>query len=163
MASAPYDDDIVLWSEQQAEIIRRLSATRRDLPNELDVENVAEEIESVGRSETAAVESSLRLLLLHVIKIASASEAEVAAHWYDEAENFGAEAFTRFAPSMAQRIDLDKLWRLAVRQATASLGRHGQPLPDLPTSCPYSIEELVRESLDLEGLRTKLPAKPSAN
>ena len=89
MASAPYDDDIVLWSEQQAEIIRRLSATRRDLPNELDVENVAEEIESVGRSETAAVESFLRLLLLHVIKIASASEVEVAAHWYDEAENFG--------------------------------------------------------------------------
>jgi len=162
MASSIYDDDIVLWSEQQAEIIRRLGATRRDLLNELDVENVAEEIESVGRSETAAVESFLRLLLLHVIKIASAPEAEAAPHWYDEAEHFGTEAFTRFAPSMAQRIDLDMLWRLAVRQAGTSLGRHGQRLPNLPKSCPYSIEELVREALDVEGLRTKLPAPPSA-
>ena len=39
-------DDIVLWSEQQAETIRRLGATRREFPNELDVENVAEEIDS---------------------------------------------------------------------------------------------------------------------
>jgi hypothetical protein len=46
-----YDEDILLWSEQQADVIRRLARTRRDLPNELDVENVAEEIESVGRSE----------------------------------------------------------------------------------------------------------------
>jgi Domain of unknown function DUF29 len=48
------DDDILLWSEQQAAAIRKLGTSRRDLPNEFDIENVADEIESVGRSELAA-------------------------------------------------------------------------------------------------------------
>ena len=68
--SSLYDDDIVLWSEEQAEVIRRLGRTRRDLPNDLDIDNVAEEIESVGRSEMASMESFLRLLMLRLIKIA---------------------------------------------------------------------------------------------
>lgn len=67
--STLYDDDILLWSEQQAAAIRRLAPTRRDLPNELDIENVAEEIESVGRSELAAVESHLQLIFVHLIKL----------------------------------------------------------------------------------------------
>ncbi len=61
--STLYDEDILRWSEQQAEIIRRLGSARRDLPDDLDIENVAEEIESVGRSELAAVKSHLRLIL----------------------------------------------------------------------------------------------------
>jgi hypothetical protein len=156
MTPALYDDDIVLWSEQQADIIRRLGATRRDLPNEFDVENVAEEIESVGRSETAAVESFLRLIFLHLIKIASAPGGEAVRHWYDEADNFGAEAFTRFAPSMAQRIDLNRPWRLAVKQARRSHSRHGESIPAIAATCPFSIEELIRESLDLDALIAKL-------
>ena len=59
-----YDEDILLWSEQQGAAIRKLGATTRHLPNELDIENVAEEIESVGRSELAAVKSYLRLIFL---------------------------------------------------------------------------------------------------
>ncbi len=65
--STLYDDDIVLWSEQQAAAIRRLRETARGLPNELDIENVAEEIESVGRSELAAVESYVELILVHLV------------------------------------------------------------------------------------------------
>src|SRR5687768_8938258 len=108
--STLYDDDILLWSEQQAEIIRRLRATQRDLPNELDLENVAEEIESVGRSEMASVESFLRLLMLHLIKIASAPASPAVTHWREEALNFAADALTRFSPSMTQRIDLERAW-----------------------------------------------------
>jgi hypothetical protein len=151
-----YDDDIVLWSEQQAEIIRKLGSTRRDLPNDFDVENVAEEIESVGRSEMASVESFLRLLMLHLIKIASAPESPAALHWDDEVRNFGADALTRFAPSMAQRIDLQRAWRLAVQQATSSLAKHGDPVMELPAECPFSVEELVRENFEVEPLVARL-------
>ena len=41
-----YEDDILLWSEHQAEALRRRAA------NEIDWENVAEEIESVGAKPT---------------------------------------------------------------------------------------------------------------
>lgn len=46
MSPALYDDDILLWSEKQAELIRKLGQTRRDLPSDLDIENVAEEIKN---------------------------------------------------------------------------------------------------------------------
>lgn len=157
MTSSPvYDEDILLWSEQQAEIVRRLGRTRRDLPNEFDVENVAEEIESVGRSELAAVESFLRLLMLHLIKIASARGSPVVLHWRDEARNFRAEAIARFAPSMAQKIDVEKAWRVASAQARASFTDRGNPVPTLSESCPWTVEELVRDELDLEGLLSVL-------
>jgi hypothetical protein len=151
-----YDDDIVLWSEQQAEIIRRLGRTRRDLPNELDIENVAEEIESVGRSETASVESFLRLVMLHLIKIVSAPHAPGAAHWEDEARNFRADAYIRFAPSMAQRIDFDRTWRLARDQAVSNLAKHGDSLAPLPSRCPWTVEELVQEPMDVDRLLSRL-------
>lgn len=156
--SALYDEDILLWSEQQAELIRRLGRTRRDLPNEFDVENVAEEIESVGRSEMASVESFLRLLLLHLIKIASVPTSPASSHWRDEARNFAADALTRFAPSMAERVDLDRAWRLACRQATASLAEHGDMAVTLPATCPWTVEQLVHEPLDLEPLLARLQA-----
>ena len=154
--SALYDEDILLWSEQQAEIIRRLGRTRRDLPNNLDLENVAEEIESVGRSELIAVESFLRLLMLHLIKIASAPDLNAVPHWADEADNFHAEALTRFAPSMAERIDLERAWRLACRQADANLARHGNAIVNVPQACPFSVEELIGEPFELEPLLARL-------
>ena len=54
-----YDDDIVTWAEQQAApcVPSRAARTCR---TSLDWENVAEEIESVGRSQINAVESAAR-------------------------------------------------------------------------------------------------------
>ena len=60
-----YDTDILAWSQRQAAVLRDLAA-RRDLPNELDLDHVAEEIEDVGRSELNAVQSFIRLCLVHI-------------------------------------------------------------------------------------------------
>ena len=113
--STLYDDDILLWSEQQAAAIRRL-ARGRDVPNELDVENVAEEIESVGRSELAAVKSYIRLIFVHLLKIVVAPESDTARYWRGEIVAFHSEMVGRYAPSMRQRIDIDELWRSAREQ-----------------------------------------------
>jgi hypothetical protein len=60
--SPSYDDDVYGWAMAQAALIRsgRLS--------EIDVENIAEEIESVGKSEARALESALRVVVLHMLK-----------------------------------------------------------------------------------------------
>jgi len=44
-----YDEDLVAWSRQQAEALR--SAARTDSNQQLDWENLAEEIESLGQIE----------------------------------------------------------------------------------------------------------------
>ncbi len=155
-ATSLYQDDILLWSEQQAEVIRSLGRTRRDLPNELDIQNVAEEIESVGRSELAAVESFLRLLMVHLIKLATAPDSPAALHWRDEARNFAVEARARFAPSMAQRLDLERVWKTASYQALSSITDHGDPAPAHPDQCPWSLDELLQDEPDLDDLTAAL-------
>src|SRR5262245_62736606 len=111
--SSLYDDDILLWSEQQAAAIRRLGRNAREIPNEFDIENVAEEVESVGRSELAAVESYIELTFVHLIKLAMEPEADSARGWLAEIVAFHGNMRRRYAPSMRQRIDIEELWRLA--------------------------------------------------
>ena len=48
--ASAYDTDIVTWSERQAELLRRVGAGEH-INDLVDWENVAEEIEDVGRSQ----------------------------------------------------------------------------------------------------------------
>ena len=57
-----YDRDFYAWANEQAALIR---AGRLE---EVDLENVAEEIESMGRSERRELINRLAVLLLHVLK-----------------------------------------------------------------------------------------------
>ena len=60
--SPGYEEDFAAWSFEQA---RRLRMMR--IPG-LDIENVAEEIESLGRSDKRALRSHTRVLLMHLLK-----------------------------------------------------------------------------------------------
>ena len=159
-SSTLYDDDILLWSEQQAAAIRELGRTRH-VPNELDIENVAEEIESVGRSELAAVKSYIRLILLHLIKLAAEAPSDADAHWKSEILGFHSDMVSRYAPSMRQRIDLDVIWRSARDQALLSYqNKSGVAIvADLPVVSPFVIEDLVSERIDVSKLTQRVAAR----
>jgi hypothetical protein len=156
--STLYDDDILLWSEQQAAAIRQLGETKRNLPDELDIENVAEEIESVGRSELAAVESLLRLILIHLIKLRLEPNTDAVRHWRAEISGFHSEIRRRYAPSMRQRIDIDGLWRSAREQLMlayeGSEQQHG--VADLSGNCPLRLDDLIGEQIDSFALVERL-------
>lgn len=57
-----YSTDFYSWTQEQANLLKagRLS--------EIDVENLIEEVESMGRSEKRALESRLTVLLVHLLK-----------------------------------------------------------------------------------------------
>lgn len=154
-----YDDDILLWSEQQAAAIRALGR-RPDLPNDLDIENVAEEIESVGRSELAAVESNIEQIFLHLHKLTLEPGAEPARHWRVEIAAFHIQLRRRYAPSMRQRIDLDALWRSA--RELSCLACEGTALqPDaerLPKTSPVALDDLLAERIDSAALVERIGA-----
>ena len=57
-----YKTDVVAWANEQAAFIR---AGRFDL---LDLENIAEEIEDVGKSEQRELENRMAVLLAHLLK-----------------------------------------------------------------------------------------------
>ncbi|MBV9390032.1 MAG: DUF29 domain-containing protein [Chroococcidiopsidaceae cyanobacterium CP_BM_ER_R8_30] len=57
-----YDRDFYQWTEQQAQHLRDREFSK------LDITNLVEEVESLGRSEKNALSSNLRVLLLHLLK-----------------------------------------------------------------------------------------------
>jgi hypothetical protein len=151
-----YDDDILLWSEQQASAIRKL-ANGRNLPNELDIENVAEEIESVGRSELAAVKSYIRLIFVHFIKLHLEADSDSARHWQSEIAGFHSDMMARYAPSMRQRIDLDNIWRSARDQSMLAYeGVQQQSIAELSERSPFALDELLAERIDSVRLADRL-------
>ncbi len=62
MGASLYETDLYAWTTRNAALIRagRLS--------EVDLMNVAEELESMGRSERRALSSRLAVLLMHLLK-----------------------------------------------------------------------------------------------
>jgi hypothetical protein len=155
--STLYDDDILLWSEQQAAAIRRLGRNARELPNELDIENVAEEIEGVGRSELAAVESYLELIFVHLIRLVVEPDSTSVRHWRSEVAAFHANARRRYSPSMRQRIDVNALWRSAREQSLLAYeGTEHERVAGLSIKAPLALDELLAETIDVAGLASRL-------
>ena len=146
-----YDDDVYAWAKQQADALRRLARTGRDLPNELDLENVAEEIEDVGKSELSKVESYIRLILIHLLKLASAPQARSERKWRNEILAFRAELLKELRPSMWPNIDLDHQWRQALLNVDGELSEHGDELPSgLPEGCPLALDDLTADHFAIE-------------
>jgi len=159
--STLYDEDILQWSEQQAAVLRRLAQSRHDLSNEVDWEHVAEEIEDVGRSELATVQSLTRQILVHVIKAISLEDPQLTLNWRKEAAAFHDDLLDHVSPSMLARVDIDNLWRRAIKRVGAEFAMHGQSIsPALPTRCPLSMREIVDPEFDfidaVEALRKQL-------
>ena len=68
---ALYDLDGVAWAEQQAEALRR-----RAMPGELDWDNLAEEIEDVGKGIARACRSCIDRIIEHLLKLEFAPRLE---------------------------------------------------------------------------------------
>ncbi|MDP4025822.1 DUF29 domain-containing protein [Methylobacterium sp. NEAU 140] len=150
-----YDDDIVTWAEEQAAALRALG-TRGDLSNAVDWENIAEEIESVGRSHIRAVEGLLIQTLAHLLKRVSAPLAPASLHWREEIATFQATAWNAYEASMRQRLNWDRIWKVSLTAAEAGLGAYGNELlPGLPKACPIDPPDLLAERFDIDrALRT---------
>jgi hypothetical protein len=135
-----YDADILLWSEQQAELLRQRSA------NALDWDNLAEEIKDVGLSQLHAVMSHLRLALLHDLKAEAWPLSRDVPHWRAEARGHRGDARQHFTPSMTQRLDVAQLYRQARRRMPETIDG-ALPLP-VPDTCPVSLAEMLSEDAE---------------
>lgn len=153
-----YDTDVVLWSEQQAALLRQRAAGQRINKAELDWPNIAEEIESVGSEQRHAVEPLLVQALIRTLKAASWRQSLAVPHWEAEARVFRGDARRRFVPAMRQMLDLSELYRQALRGLPVTLD--GQPRLPVPEVCPVTLDELLAE--DSRGLFGPTAHPPSS-
>ena len=67
-----YEQDFFLWAKEQAAALRL--AKNSNLP--LDWENLAEEIESLGKSDRRELRSQIRRILRHLLKLEASPSVE---------------------------------------------------------------------------------------
>jgi Domain of unknown function DUF29 len=75
-----YDEDIVLWSERQAALLRRVAAGEA-VNDRVDWTNIIDEVEAVGRSERSALRSHIRVVLEHLMKLQASPSADPRNGW----------------------------------------------------------------------------------
>ena len=63
-----YETDLIRWAEDQARALRAAGEARVNLP--IDCENVAEEIQSLGKSQRRELRSRLDTIIEHLLKLA---------------------------------------------------------------------------------------------
>jgi hypothetical protein len=126
-AGSPYDRDFVLWTEEQSALLR--SAQGSNLP--LDWLNLAEEIESLGKSDCRALTSPITRILRHLLKLAVSPATEPRAGWQESIEDARGEIEILLADSPSLRREVDELIRrqgpVAARRAAADRARQGEP------------------------------------
>jgi len=157
-----YDDDILIWSERQAAALRSL-ASRRDLPNELDLANVIEEIEDVGRSEFHTVESLVENILVHLILLWADPDAPAVRGWIAEIAAWDAAVRRRISPSMRSRLDMALLWQESQRLAALKLavwddGKSAAVARLAGTACPLEARDIPLGDVDVLALVARITA-----
>lgn len=145
-----YDTDFMAWTSEQARLLRE----RRFADNRLDIETLAEEIESMGREQLWQVESHLTNIMTHLLKLAACTRPEPQAHWRVEIRTFHASLTRRYSASMRQYINMAALYAEAVENARDGLVASGETL-NAPQTCPFNLDDLLAKPLDIAALLAK--------
>ena len=120
MNKIAYDDDFYGWTNEQAALLREGRIA------EADIANIAEEIESMGRSEKRELVSRLTVLLTHLLK------------W-------------RYQPG-----GRGSSWRTSIVVQRDRMSDLLDDNPSLKSQIPMALERAYREAVMVAGDETKL-------
>src|SRR6266436_7240278 len=76
-----YEEDFVRWTEEQSSALREAARFGTNLP--LDWENLAEEVESLGRSQRHELRSRIAVILEHLLKLEHSPAADPRRGWME--------------------------------------------------------------------------------
>jgi hypothetical protein len=118
-----YDQDFHAWTQQQAKLLRSGAL------QELDIENLIEEIESLGKQQRQELRNRLGVLLGHLLKW----------HYQPEARS--------------------KSWRATIREQRQQIQRHLKENPSLKPYLSEAIEIAYQTGLNLVDIETPIDSR----
>ena len=121
MSANLYDRDFYAWANEQAGLLRAGKLTQAD------IEHIAEEIESMGKTEKRELVSRLTVLLLHLLK------------WQYQPGHRGAS------------------WQATIRVQRRDLARHMRDNPSLKAVVPEAIVDAYGDAIIEAGAETGFP------
>lgn len=118
--SVLYEQDFYAWANEQAGLLRAGKLS------EADIQHIAEEIESMGKTEKRELINRLAVLLTHMLK------------W-------------RFQPERRT-----KSWRLTIKEQRRQVARHMRDNPSLKSSLSEATEEAYGDAVLVAERETDL-------
>jgi hypothetical protein len=134
-----YEDDFYLWVGRQADLLRK--GRFRDL----DLAHLIEEVEDVGANLRNAVTSHTREIILHLLKLQYSPAIDPRRGWQESVGKQRDDLELEITPSLRRHVtaELESIFQRARRRAVDDLARDGVKQDQLPTTCPYTFEEII--------------------
>ncbi|EDX72453.1 conserved domain protein, putative [Coleofasciculus chthonoplastes PCC 7420] len=136
---AEYDLDFYAWIRKNVELLRR------GCLSEIDVEHIAEELESMGKCDLRQLRSRLQVLVMHLLKWQYQPDKQ-SKTWLVTIDHQRDEIETLLLDSPSLRSELEqglaRVYPKAVRDACRETGL---PETTFPLSCPFEIEEILAQ------------------
>jgi uncharacterized protein DUF29 len=134
--SKTHADDWSAWLEDQARLLRQRNF------NAVDADNLAEELDSLARSDQRALKSQIRRLLMHLLKCAVHPKKRTKS-WVKSIR----DARDQIDSILEENPSFENRYLAAVEQEypkarDAAAQEMNVPTADLPPECPFSIDSL---------------------
>ena len=144
-----YDQDFYAWTQQQAALLRDQKTQA------LDFANLAEEIESLGRSDKRELGNRLRILVLHLLKWRYQPDGHAGSHsWEDTIWDQRTQLLLLLEESTSLQRELParlaRHYPLARRDAARETRL---PLATFPVTCPWTVEQVLDDDFWPEATR----------
>lgn len=133
-----YDQDFALWIE---ETVKQLKS--KDF-SQVDLDNLIEEVESLGKTQRKAVRSYLARLLEHLLKRCYVNLPDCYRGWEIEIRNFRRELKQEFKDSPSLKRFMLAIFPESYNDALEAM-REDYPHTSFPDVCPFpdDINELL--------------------
>lgn len=138
-----YETDFNLWLEETANLLRQGNL------DQLDIDNLLEEIEAMGRSEKRAMISLLTRLFEHLLKLTywKAEQKYNIRHWRGEILNFRKQINKELKASPSLKPYLLEILEECYQDAKEIVTEiSGLPIESFPESAIADLEQVLHEN-----------------
>lgn len=133
-----YDKDFFKWVNHQADFLRKGEFGK------LDIKNLIEEIESLGRSEKRTLQSYLEVLLMHMLK-EKYQNNKASKSWALSIKNSRLKVKRILKDNPSLKPKLDEIIKDAYASARLDAAEEtGLPEKTFPKKCEWSTEEILK-------------------
>ncbi len=138
--SVEYEEDFYAWTIEQSRLLRSGETSN------IDAENIAEELESMGRSDRRELKNQLVVLVMHLLKWSHQPAAQ-SRSWSAtiEEQRLGIEDVLADSPSLRPIVAamLSQAYTIARARAIAETGLTDDAFAE---TCPFTSDEVLSRS-----------------
>ncbi|ALF53983.1 hypothetical protein ACX27_15770 [Nostoc piscinale CENA21] len=134
-----YETDDSVWLEETIKLLKQKQF------DQLDVENLIEELISLGKRDLAKVKSLLRQIIIHILLLQywQTEYERNYRHWLGEIKTFRYDLNNHLTTNLSNKLqdDLENIYQSAVDFVQVKTS-----LTIFPEKCPYTLAQLLDDN-----------------